>query len=211
MAGTAVRPRLIAITDRTRASAAQTLGRFARLARAAQPGSVVFQLRDRELAAAERLSFGRELVRLAHAEGQLVQVNDRLDLALLLGADGAHLGEASVALPDARRLLGHSAFLTRASHEPARAGACAADGVLLSPILAERKGREALGLRGIESARASLDASENPALLFALGGIDAGGARRCREAGADGVAVIGAVLDAAADLDALVRALSCER
>jgi thiamine-phosphate pyrophosphorylase len=194
MAVPAPSPRLIAITDLTRAGAERSLARYERLVRAARPGSVVLMLREPGLGGAERLAFGRALVRLAHEHQQLFQVNDRLDFAALLAADALHLGEASVSVSDARRIVGPRAFVTRACHEPERAGELGVDGVLLSPILEARKGRPALGLSGLERARRALEASGDAALLFALGGVDARSAKSCLDAGADGVAAIGAVL-----------------
>lgn len=205
MALPATLPRLIAVTDRTVASAAETLRRYDTLARTAPAGNVMFQLRDHDLPAAERLRFGRELVALAREHGQLFQVNDRLDLAILLRADAVHLGENSVSTADARRIVGEQIFLTRACHDPNGVAEVDADGVLLSPIVAARKGREALGVEALTAARKALDegarrrttlddGARRRTALYALGGIDAETTRACVSAGADGVAVIGALL-----------------
>jgi thiamine-phosphate pyrophosphorylase len=200
-------PLLIAISDVGALCAAATLERFTRVGRAARPGSVVFQLRDNALAVRERLAFGAAMASVARATNQWFVVNDRLDLAALLGADGVHLGESGVDTADARRLLGARALVSRACHEPSRVGSIDADAVLLSPILDERKGRAALGHDALGEARRSL--GDRRALLVALGGVSADAARSCLEAGADGVAAIGAVL--LGDPLALVRALAIER
>jgi thiamine-phosphate pyrophosphorylase len=205
-------PRLIAITDRRVESAQETLTRFERLARAARPGSLLIQLRDRELSARERLAFGVELKALTLGAEQRFQVNDRLDLALLLGADAVHLGESSVVAGDARRLLGRQCFLTCACHEPEGAVDRDVDGWLVSPIAAERKGRSPLG-RGVFrefQARWLAEGSVVRPALYALGGIDAGNARACLDAGATGVAVIGAALTEPDPLP-LLRALDILR
>jgi len=206
-------PRLIAITDRSRATAERTLERFARLVNAARPGSVLLQLRDRELDVRERLAFGRRLKALALSAGQGLAVNDRLDLALLLAADAVHLAESSVSADDARRLLGADCFVTRACHEPAAAAGAGVDGWVLSPVLEERKGRPALGLGALSDLRtrwrATVQGFPEPA-LYALGGVGAELARACLEAGATGVAVMGAVL-AVEDPLPLVAALDIVR
>ena len=202
-------PRLVVISDRRVAGAEQTLERFAELGRLARPGSVVFQLRDLELSTRERLSFGEAMLGHARATGQLLVVNDRIDLALLLGADGVHLGEAGIATDEARSLLGERAFVSRACHDPARVATLDADAVLLSPILEPRKGRAALGLAGVKEARRRMTSLSAGGLLFALGGVSAGGARDCVAAGADGVAVVGAALRGAGP--DLVRSLQIER
>lgn len=195
-----LRPRLIALSDTTRCSEAENVARFERLAAAARPGSVMLQLRDRELDDRRRTAFGAKLCDVARRHRQLFAVNDRPDLARLLGADALHLGEASVRPAEARRIVG-DLWLSRACHDPARAAADGADAVVLSPILAERKGAPALGVDSLALARR---AAGSDVLLYALGGIDAAGAARCLAAGADGVAAIGAVLDSAGALPVLV-------
>lgn len=206
-------PRLIALTDRSRATAERTLERFERLAHAARPGTVLLQLRDRELSARERLAFGKRLRELALAAGQGLSVNDRLDLALLLRANAVHLTEASVSAADARRMLGGGCFLTRACHDPAGPLEPEVDAWVLSPIFAERKGRPALGLAGLRELRARVETARTTAgapSVYALGGVDAENARSCLESGAVGVAVIGAVL-AVADPLPLLAALDIAR
>jgi thiamine-phosphate pyrophosphorylase len=204
-----VRPRLIALTCRRLLGAERTLERFRELGRLARAGSVVLSLRDLELPVRERLAFGEAMKRVARETSQPFVVNDRLDLAMLLGADGVHLGEAGVATVDARRLLSPHALVVRACHDPALALRLDADIVLLSPILAPRKGRPALGLEALGMARRAYGTNGGP-LLFALGGMDAERARACLEAGADGVAAMGGVLGAG-DLEPFVRALGIRR
>src|SRR6187402_2591430 len=97
-------PALIVITDVSRYGRAHTLAKLVVLLSAAVPGSVMVQLRDRSLPAGERLALGRDLRKLTRAHGQLLCINDRLDLALVVGSDGVHLGEHSVTPADARAL-----------------------------------------------------------------------------------------------------------
>lgn len=194
-----MQPRLIAISDRRVSDRAHTLARFGELAGFARPGSVLFQLRDLDLSLSERLSFGRELVSLARAAGQAVAVNDRLDLAVLLDADAVHLGEAGIETEDVRNVVGSELWVSRACHSVERAAELDADGVLLAPVVAARKGRTPLGFEALTRARAALDRAGRGTLLFALGGVDAESAAACLGAGAHGVAVIGAVLDEASD------------
>jgi thiamine-phosphate diphosphorylase len=198
--------RLIALTERSVASAATTLSRLERLVTRARPGSIVVQLRDRELSARERLRFGSELRDLTRAHAQLFQVNDRLDLALLLDADGVHLGESAVSTSDARALLGPNRFVTRAWHDPERVRELDADGVLLSPVFAPRKGAPALGIEALARARTLLRLGARPLRLFALGGVDQNGVAACLDAGADGIAAVAAVIGSEAP-EALLPAL----
>jgi thiamine-phosphate pyrophosphorylase len=187
------RPRLIAITDTSVAPPGVLEARLAVLLAGAEPGSVMVQLRDRELPDRERIVFGQALRALTRRHGQLFAVNDRCDLAFLLETDGLHLGEASITPQEARKLVG-ALWISRACHEPARAAALGADAVVLAPVLAQRKGAPALGLPALTAARQTLDASGG-GLLYALGGVDATSAGACLAAGADGAAAISAVLD----------------
>ncbi|MCC6901338.1 MAG: thiamine phosphate synthase [Polyangiaceae bacterium] len=174
-------PRLIVITDGSRGTEATLLERVERALALARPTTVLVQLRDHQLPGRDRLALGRRLVALARRHGQRFGVNDRLDLARMLGADSVHLGEASVSLADARRLM-PDAWITRAWHggpEPE------ADALVLSPIFEPRHGRPALGVGALGGAKLP---------VYALGGVTAERAARARSAGAAGVAVVGAVL-----------------
>ena len=185
-------PRLIVFSDLGVVAEAELLQRVERAARAARAGSLLVVLRDKELSARERLRVGAELARVARRHQQLFGVAERLDLALALGADAVHLAEDSVDAWDARKLVGGSLFVSRACHDPDRAGELDADALVLSPIMSPRKGRPALGLAALMRAKERCGSR----LLYALGGVDAGNALPCIGAGADGVAVIGAVLQA---------------
>lgn len=185
-----ISPRLIAITDTTVAPLGLLEERIGALCRAAAPGSVLVQLRDPSLPTRLRLELGVRLRSVTRETGQLFAVNDRTDLAVLLEADGLHLGEASVTTEDARRVVG-GIWISRALHDPELAAAAQADAVLLSPVVAPRKGRDALGVESLPLCRARLPPRTR---LYALGGVGADSARRCLEHGADGVAVVAAVL-----------------
>lgn len=209
MTGARFRPRLIAITDTRRATPAELEARAEALLACAIPGSVLVQLRDPELTTRERLALGRRLRALAARYEQAFAVNDRLDLAVVLKADAIHLGEQSVSTSDARRVLG-AAWISRACHEISALAALDADAALLSPVLAERKGAPALGLAALGAAAQRAKTGVRPKLLYALGGVTADSARACLEAGADGVAAIGAAF-ATEDPIPLLDALGIRR
>lgn len=202
-------PRLIVFSDLTRASPELMLARFDVLARHAEPGSVLFTLRDYALSAGARLALGEQLRAVAARGKQAFGLADRADLARALGARALHLPEAGLAVPDARRYLGPDAFVSRACHDLARATDPGADAVVLSPIFDARKGRPALGLAALEQFAAKRAAAPATPAPFALGGVDAGNAAGCMAAGAAGVAVIGAAL--AANPLPLLQALEIRR
>lgn len=182
-------PRLIAITDTCVRGPTELLACAERLCRSCRPGSVIIQLRDRHLGVIERMSIGCSLASITNSYSQQLSVNDRVDLALALGAHGVHLGEASAPATRVRSSFGERFWITRASHDVDSCQALGADAVLLSPICSPRKGAPSLGLEALARA-----CGQSDALLYALGGVSAENAKACIEAGATGVAVIGAWL-----------------
>jgi thiamine-phosphate pyrophosphorylase len=150
------------------------------------------QLRDPALPARERLRLARSLRAATARLGASLIVNDRLDLAIAVGADGAHLGSRSVAIADARALLGAGAIVSIACHsvdDVAATASAGADAVTLSPVFASPGKGAPVGVGALRAARARIDARTRPALI-ALGGVDADLASACLDAGADGVAAI---------------------
>jgi len=134
-------------------------------------------------------------------------VNDRPDIALLAGADGVHLGQEDLPPRDARRTLPASTLLGLSTHDAGQVEAAAeepVDYIAIGPVFPTRTkadARPTVGLAGVRSARAR---TRLP--LVAIGGITADNARAVIEAGADGVAVLSAVL-AGEDVEAAVRRL----
>jgi len=185
-------PRLIVFTDTTRAAASVMLERFAALSEQAQAGSVLLTLRDYTLPVRERWALGERLAELSARTRQSFGVAERADLARAFGCAAFHLPAGGLHALDARSYLGSKVWLSRGAHQPAAAVEPELDAVLLSPIYEARKGRPALGLSALARARA---AHPGPA-WYALGAVGAGNAAACLDAGARGVAVIGAALDA---------------
>lgn len=191
-------PRLVVVTDRERADEAAWLERLSEWLPRARAGSVLVQLRDRQLEAAQRLAFGLRLRELTRRHGQKLAVNDRLDLALLVDADAVHLPESGVPAAIARRWLERYRadwHVSVACHDPGWMPGVAVDAVLLSPLCAPRKGRPALGVEGLREALRTRDQGRARHQVYALGGVGADEAASLMAAGADGVAVIGAVFD----------------
>lgn len=202
--------RLMVITDTKIASGAVLEKRMESILRAARPRTVVVQLRDVDLPVRERLSLGFRIIALCKQTEQWLIVNDRCDVARILGAHGVHLGERSVQADDARAVLGEEAWISCAAHDPRRVCISGADAVVLSPIFEPRKGNPPLGSEALQTARAVLDAVSSNVRLFALGGVDASSAPVALCSGADGVAVIGAALDGR-DPTSILQALDIAR
>jgi thiamine-phosphate pyrophosphorylase len=179
------------------------LAAIARLPPEARAGYAV-QLRDPGLPSRALLALGGWLREETRALGAALWVNDRLDVALALGADGVHLGRRSVTVADARALLPPGTWISLACHAPAEveeAAALGADGALLSPIFPSPGKGPAIGVEALREARARVRAGFP---IVALGGVDAQNAGACFAAGATAAAAIRADL-ASVLLDALPR------
>ncbi|MET0793353.1 MAG: thiamine phosphate synthase [Polyangiaceae bacterium] len=200
-------PRLIVFSDTTRADPALLVERFTRLAERALPGSVLFVLRDYQLALRARFALGQRLSAVAENTAQRFGLAERADLARALACTAFHLPGNGFSAHDARLYLGSQVFLSRGGHDPNGASEPELDALLLSPLFEARKGRPALGLPALE--RAVRAGNGAPPSLFALGGVEAHNAASCLAAGAAGVAVIGAAL--APDPEPLLAALGIAR
>lgn len=211
-----VPPRLMVISDAEQGAQGTWFDELTRLLTGALPGSVLVLLRDRQLPIRARLELGERLRRLTLEHSQRLLVSDRLDLAGLLDADGVHLSEASVSVEDARAFAartGRNWLISAACHDPEQLSRASADALLLSPILAPRKGRPALGKSGLTralAARRQRAAELGPCWLYALGGVTRQHAAELLAAGADGVALIGDLFVPGA-APALLAGLGIER
>jgi len=145
----------------------------------------------------ERLEQARALRQLCHRHGALFLLNDRLDLALAVDADGVHLGQSDLPPAEARRLLGPERLIGRSTHgldQVRQAVVEGCDYVGVGPVhtTPSKPGRPAIGLAYVAAA-----AAECPIPWFAIGGIDATTLAPVQQAGAGRVALIRAITEAA--------------
>ncbi|MCC6766784.1 MAG: thiamine phosphate synthase [Deltaproteobacteria bacterium] len=181
------------------------------IAAALAAGADALQLRDRRAGGGALLVAARALRALTRAHGAALVVNDRADVALAAAADGIHLPAAAFPIAAARRLLGPEPWVGRSTHTPEEAARAAADGadyVVLGPVFATPS-KEAYGPPlGLEALATGVGRAACP--VIAIGGITSSNAADVRRAGAHGLAVIRAVLDApdpAAETRALAAAM----
>lgn len=171
-------------------------------------GATAIQLRWKDGPLHEAVRTGRDLKALCAAAGVLLFVNDRVDLALVLEADGVHLGDQDLPVGEARQLVGDTMLI---GYSPAS---------LLEAVQAERLGADYLGVGPVYATSTKQDAGvpvgtkriEEVARsvtipIVGIGGISAENAGAVVRAGAAGVAVISAVVSAA-DPRAATRQLS---
>jgi thiamine-phosphate pyrophosphorylase len=170
-------------------------------------GIRILQFRDKTACTRRLVEQARSLAALAARYGAVLVVNDRLDVALAAGAHGLHVGQDDLAAADARRLLGPGAILgvsVRTPDEARAAEVAGADYVAANLVFSTDTKTDLDGPIGLEGVRALRASTALP--LVAIGGITATNAADVVAAGADGVAVVSAVM-AAPDVGAACRAL----
>lgn len=159
-------------------------------------GARLIQLRAKRLPSAPFLEHADALVRIAEPYRATVIVNDRVDIALLSGAAGVHVGQEDLAPDAARRLLGADAVIGRSTHTTTQIEAAAVRPVTyvaVGPVFSTQTkatGYEAVGLELV--AHAVRMARGLP--VVAIGGITLENAPLVLAAGASGVAVISDLL-----------------
>ena len=196
--------RLYLVTDRTR-----TGGRpLPEVVEAAVRGGVdAVQLREKDLPAGALFELARELRRRCTRHGVRLLINDRIDVALAVGADGVHLPVDSFAAGDARALVGPGRLIGVSTHsleQAQRASAAGADFVVFGPVFATPSKRPFGPPLGLEALARAAGAVSVP--VFAIGGVTAERADAVYRHGAHGIAAIAAVLEAT-DPTAAARAL----
>jgi thiamine-phosphate pyrophosphorylase len=170
-------------------------------------GATLLQLRMK--AAPARVLYETALaVRAAtRTAGALFIVNDRPDVAAAVDADGVHLGQDDVPVAVARTILGPERWIGVSTHDVAEARTAIRDGadyLGVGPIYATTSKAAPVPARGLELLRSIRALTSRP--LVAIGGITAETAAEVRAAGADAIAMIGA-LARATDPTATVRTL----
>lgn len=178
-------------------------------ARAGLEGGVtMIQLRRHDLTAAEVFALATQLRRLTTDVDASLIVNDRLDVALAVEADGVHLGRHSLPIERARVLIASGMVIGYSAHseaEIAHAAIRGADYCSLSPILppiSKPSERPALGIEGLARA-----ASRSILPVVGLGGVTAENAPEILRAGAAGIATSGFLSEAASPREVAARLL----
>ena len=185
---------LYLVTDRTLSLGRSTV----EVVRAAIRGGVsCVQLREKGCSTREFMDEARLLKALLAGTGVPLFINDRLDVALAVGADGVHLGQNDLAIADARRLVGNRMIIGISAESVAdaiRAEAEGADYIGASPVFTTPTKTDTAPPLGLDGLRAIRRAVRLP--LVAIGGIDANNAAQVLRAGADGLAVVSAIVSA---------------
>ncbi len=162
-----------------------------------EAGATVIQLREKDLPVRELLDMAVWMRELTNEYGAKLIINDRVDVALSVKADGVHLGRNSIPAYAARKISGDKLMIGVSTHsieEALEAERDGADFITLGPIYptpSKMKYGNPLGLDIIRKVKTVISIP-----VFAIGGITLDRVKEVREAGADGIAVISAILKA---------------
>jgi thiamine-phosphate pyrophosphorylase len=164
---------------------------------AVRGGATVVQLRAKRLSSREFVALGIEIAGRLAGTGVPLLVNDRVDIAQACGAAGVHLGQEDMPVPCARRILGPGATIgvsVNTPEEALRAEREGADYVGAGPAHATATKETELAVLGPEGIGRIKRAVRIP--VVAIGGISIANAEALAASGADGVAVVSAILGA---------------
>lgn len=185
-------PRLYPITD----TSLSGLSQAEQARRMIAGGAKLIQLREKHASPEEFYREARETIEIAHSKGVKIIINDRVDIALALKADGVHLGQDDLPPAQARKLLGDKAIIGFSTHniEQVRsARELPVDYIAFGPVFTTKTKENPDPVVGLELlSLIKKDLGDFP--LVAIGGIDESNFRDTLSAGADSLAVIGAIL-----------------
>lgn len=185
---------------------------------ALEGGVTAVQLREKAASTLAQVELGRALRRLTRDAGALLIVNDRVDVAAAIEADGVHLGQDDLPAEVARRILGPEAIIGGSAGNAAELAVSLAAGVdylgvgPIYPTASKADAGAAIGSAGLAAIRA---ATSLP--IVGIGAVNATNVPPVIRAGADGAAVISAIISAedvrgaARELRAAVEAALGER
>jgi thiamine-phosphate pyrophosphorylase len=159
-------------------------------------GLTLVQYRDKDLNDSERMAIASQLCELCHKYNALFLVNDRVDIALAVGADGVHLGQQDFPIAIARKLLGQNAIIGQSTTSPEELEIAInndVDYVGVGPVFATptKPGKAASGFEYVNYAAQKLSIP-----WYAVGGIDSENLPDVMKAGAKRVAVVRSLMTA---------------
>jgi thiamine-phosphate pyrophosphorylase len=163
---------------------------------ALEGGLTLVQYRDKTADDSSRIQQAQKLRQICHQYGALFIMNDRVDLALAVDADGVHLGQEDISIATARQLLGPQRLIGRSTtnaDEMQRAVQEGADYIGVGPVFETptKVGKAATGLDYVRYATA-----HSPIPWFAIGGIDVNNVNDVISAGAERIAVVRSLMEA---------------
>ena len=175
-------------------------------------GVTMVQLREKDAATGEFVELGRRLMSLLKPLGVPLIINDRVDVALAVDADGVHIGQSDMSYADARRLLGPEKIIglsVENFEDLESANKHDVDYIGISPVYGTPTKTDTAEPFGLEGLRKAVEMSVHPTV--AIGGMNVATVGEVIAAGTDGVAVVSAICsaesprDAAAELATIIK------
>ena len=185
-------PRIYPITDQR----VSGISHFNQAQRLFAGGAHIIQLREKYASPREFFVSAEHVMSLAASNGVATIINDRVDIALAVGADGVHLGQDDMPPAMARKVLGNQAIIGYSTHSVDQALAAVAlpvDYIAIGPIFAtatKENPDAVVGLTGLSEVRAAI--GDFP--LVAIGGIKEENVASVLAAGADSAAMISSLI-----------------
>jgi len=186
--------KLYLVTDR---SSFRTDDEFLNAVASALKGGVqIVQLREKTATAKEFIALGKKMRELCAVYDAVFIINDRVDIAQAVKADGVHLGQDDMDIASARQILGSEAIIGLSTHCPEQATDAVksgADYIGVGPVYTTptKPGRQAVGLEYVKWAAENVDIP-----WFAIGGIDPDNLEQVTQAGASRIAAVRAIINA---------------
>ena len=164
---------------------------------AVKGGVTVVQLREKDASTGEFIELARRLMKLLKPLDIPLIINDRVDVALAVDADGVHIGQSDMSYEDARRLLGPDKIIGLSVEnfkDVEAANALDVDYIGISPVYGTPTKTDTAEPFGLEGLRKAVQMSVHPTV--AIGGMNASTIAEVMAAGTDGVAVVSAICSA---------------
>ena len=158
-------------------------------------GATLVQLREKEISSKEYLELAQRVKEVTDRHDIPLIINDRIDIALAIDADGVHLGPEDLPVPIARKLLGDDKIIGSSAASVDEAllfQAQGADYLGVGAVFptATKRGTEKVGLEDLRGIKSAVHIP-----VVAIGGINAENAKPVMETGVDGVAVVSAIMN----------------
>lgn len=182
------------ITDRTQC-ASDSLEKH--IDKACEAGLKAVQLREKDLPDKELFELAKRLRKITKQYNTRLFINDRVDIAMMVGADGVHAREDSMPVEEIRKVSDKDLWVGRSTHslESAKqAEENGADFIVFGPIFDTPSKRKYGRPKGVVALQEIKQFMKIP--VFAVGGIDLDNAERCLDYDADGLAGISSVMSA---------------
>ena len=167
------------------------------VAEAVKGGVTMVQLREKDCSTRDFIDLAIQLAEILTGTQVPLIINDRLDVALAADADGLHIGQNDITYETARHLLGYNKIIglsVETMEQAEQANLLDVDYIGISPVFSTQTKTDTNTPFGLDGIRRIASFTKHPTV--AIGGIDTGNAQEIIHAGANGIAVVSAIVSA---------------